>query len=171
MCWWHTHGPHTHSKTNQATATIHQYMNHISNLPTQLDPPPHSYLSHRNGRRTATIRAQGPTPCVLPSADPYSPPTTSDLVLSHIQGVAPPSPPFLTRPGTPDPASPISTTPKRLPDHTTIVRRQYLAMLMRRRNRHRRKSQKLQNTTTTIRQPAPQLSPVPSPPSTPEQII
>ena len=169
MCWWHTHGPHTPSTTTQATGTIHQYMNHISNPPNQLVQPPHPYLSHRNGRRTATIRAHGPTPCVLPSADPYSPPTTSDLVLSQIQGVAPPAPPFITIPGTPDPESPISTTPKRQTDHATFVRRQYLTMIMCRRNRQRRHSQRLKHTKKTIRQPAPQISPVSSPLSTPEQ--
>jgi hypothetical protein len=42
-------------------------------------------------------------------------------------------------------------------------------MMMRRRYRRRRQSQRLKNTQKTIRQPAPQLSPVPSPPSTPEQ--
>jgi hypothetical protein len=107
-----------------AIGTIHQNMNHVTYPTTHLVPPPHPYLSHRNGRRTATIRAHGPTPCVLPSADPYSPPTTSDPIHSQIQDVEPPAPPFLIIPGTPDPESPISTTPSRDPDYAPVVRLQ-----------------------------------------------
>jgi hypothetical protein len=105
-------------------------MNHVTYPTTHLVSPPHPYLSHRNGRRTATIRAHEPTPCVLPSADPYSPPTTSDPIHSQIQDVKPPASPFLLIPGTPDPESPIGTTPSRDPDYAPVVRRQYLGMMI-----------------------------------------
>jgi hypothetical protein len=119
--------------------------------------PPRSGLMH------------GPTPCVLPSANPYSSPTTSDPSPIPNQTVSLPTPPFQIIPGTPDFESPISTIPKRKTDHATVVRRQYLGMMMRRRYRRRLQSQRLINKRKTISQPDPQLSPVPSPPSTPEQ--
>ncbi len=122
------------------------------------------YLSHRNGRRTATIRsAHQPTPCVLPSAEPNSPPTTSDPLSPQ---AAPPTLPHQIIPGTPDPESP-STTPPRQPTYAAVVRRQYLGILVRRRYR-RRLQHRLNNPQHAIRQHEPHISPVPSPtPTTP----
>jgi hypothetical protein len=64
-CWWPTNTVPQLPATIPQPQTIQQHMNHItpSTVSRRIQ-----YLSHRNGRRTATIRsANEPTPCVLPS--------------------------------------------------------------------------------------------------------
>jgi hypothetical protein len=92
LCWWPTTAvPQTTEPITQAT-TIRQNMNQVHQSPV---PPRIQYMSHRNDRQTATIRsAHEPTSCVLPSADPYSSPTTSDPLPQQTQAVALPIPPF-----------------------------------------------------------------------------
>ena len=135
-------------------------MNHIT---PSTGPQRIPYLSHRNGRRIATIRsADAPITCVLPSADPYSPLITSDTLSP--QAAHQPQP-YQIIPGTPDPESP-RTTPPRHPTYAAVVRRQYLGILVRRRYRRRLLAHRLNNPNHTIRQQEPQISPVRSPTST-----
>jgi hypothetical protein len=89
MCWWPAPRLHPIPRDPMlppTKATLYQCMNTTETL--QATPPPLHYLSHRRGRRTATIRAHEPTPCVLPHA------------------------PFLTIPGTPDTDTPLQSIPR-----------------------------------------------------------
>ncbi len=139
-CWWPTStDPNIRAPLTQPDL-LRQNMNHIEQPSLQ---PRIQYLSHRNGRRTATIRsADEPTPCVLPSADPYSPTTTSDPLSNQ---AAHPTLPSRIIPGTPDPESP-RTAPPRHPTYTAMVRRQYLGILVRRRYHRRLLAHRLNNT-------------------------
>ncbi len=104
----------TQFNVTHCAGEMHQYLSH----PVQ---PRIQYLSHCNDGRPATIRgAEEPTPCALPSADPYSLTATSDPLSNQAAHQTLPS---RIIPGTPDPESP-STTPPRHPTYAAVVRRQ-----------------------------------------------